>query len=562
MSVLQNSRSAAGTSARQISPREFAASIDSHARISISDSLFPGESFAGLSKFLNRQLESPVKQERPDSLRRTNKLCCPAILYELQAKAPPSAIWLDSPAALDRADDVEGSPLGGRQRVLFLRGYQSAEWVAHVGAKYRIDPGFWIRHASFLENKPADVLWSDFVLPSAANSIVQIPITSVGAHKLADGVMSHDQIEHARQEAKVAMVEYLHKLRTGRGWSPGASVVRSFSILDEDHFMIEQLATLCVVKSAEQPGSWIAIVWLDIGADLAKSPYGPWSGDITNGFKLDLHRYFLPVNQSRSNIALSPQPHINHAVENNDAVEIYGFPQSCLLIPQFYGCALDPAKACADPFYALSELLQFTAASELTLLKKLATKIEKSVTRVLEVDYDNMLASQADLLFYRRCLEKRLQEYSSFLTLLTDHPALEWWPLHDNSAVLQASSPSALRTQSDFKHLSELARRLQDCCDREMTVMMNTTNLLEVKRGIEQGETLFKFTLVASVFVPLSFTTSLFGMNVVEFGQGSQPIWIWALVTVVMFIASFLVLFWNKHRMRTTWDSVRRLFIW
>jgi len=50
-----------------------------------------------------------------------------------------------------------------------------------------------------------------------------------------------------------------------------------------------------------------ATVWLDVGADLAVSPPGPWldpNAASEHKISLDLHRYFLPVTQHKPSVAL------------------------------------------------------------------------------------------------------------------------------------------------------------------------------------------------------------------------------------------------------------------
>lgn len=57
-------------------------------------------------------------------------------------------------------------------------------------------------------------------------------------------------------------------------------------------------------------------------------------------------------------------------------------------------------------------------------------------------------------------------------------------------------------------------------CERAMAMAVNIASIAEARRGIQQGKDVFKVTLLAAVYVPLSFATSLFGMNFKEFGQG------------------------------------------
>ena len=64
-----------------------------------------------------------------------------------------------------------------------------------------------------------------------------------------------------------------------------------------------------------------------------------------------------------------------------------------------------------------------------------------------------------------------------------------------------------------------------------MGVMMNRAVVAESRKLIDQAESLKRLTLLATFFIPLSFTTSLFGMNFEELGQGHLHVWLFAVVS-------------------------------
>lgn len=75
--------------------------------------------------------------------------------------------------------------------------------------------------------------------------------------------------------------------------------------------------------------------------------------------------------------------------------------------------------------------------------------------------------------------------------------------------------------------------------------------LAEAQRSISQAEGLARLTFLAFLFVPLSFTTSFFGMNFRELIGDDGPnlsVYIWFAVSVPIFAISLSFLFWERVR--------------
>ncbi|KAF3392840.1 hypothetical protein F1880_008881, partial [Penicillium rolfsii] len=66
---------------------------------------------------------------------------------------------------------------------------------------------------------------------------------------------------------------------------------------------------------------------------------------------------------------------------------------------------------------------------------------------------------------------------------------------------------------------------------------MNRFGLIASIKSASKAESVGRISILAFIFVPLSFITSFFGMNIVEFGSGSVSLWIFiASATVLMFV--------------------------
>jgi len=219
--------------------------------------------------------------------------------------------------------------------------------------------------------------------------------------------------------------------------------------------------------------------------------------------------------------------------------------QSISLLPRFYGKLLNPTVMSQDPFYALDELFAFVVASEIGFLNIIASKLDDSTADVPDLEPGTSIHIQSSLIHYRRVLEEHAQKISETLTFVKTRHLLKW-PRSDASKALNA----AARTEEDFEYLLDRARLLQQRCERELTVMMNNASIAEERRGIEQGKRVFKFTVLAFIYVPLSFSCSIFGMNFVQFSEQRRGIGIWAAVGIPMFVLSLVYITWDGDKLR------------
>ena len=66
----------------------------------------------------------------------------------------------------------------------------------------------------------------------------------------------------------------------------------------------------------------------------------------------------------------------------------------------------------------------------------------------------------------------------------------------------------------------------QDNLARHYGICTSFAALQDSHKSVEYAESLGTLTTLAFLFVPLSFITSIFGMNLVEFGSGNVPLWV------------------------------------
>jgi hypothetical protein len=290
------------------------------------------------------------------------------------------------------------------------------------------------------------------------------------------------------------------------------------------------------------------MVWLDVSNDLSQTSPGPW-----NCGSLNSQRYvvnYLPTIQLNPFAALRFHNRLSHTARGSAAAS--KIPQSAALLHLDYTRHLDPEMATADRFFALNDIFRFAAFSESQFLN--------AVQSTLNTELDpTTLPNQKDpsisnLLHIKNILERhitRLKENTVFISNFRDPQLVR--PLSDQSLEKSRNTIKALL--QDFHQLLEQAQSLRTQCDRGMDIVMNNTVILESRDAMAQNEKVAKLTRLAFFFIPLSLTTSFFGMNFTEFNSGSLlNVWVWFVASAPVLMVSFAFLAWD---MEGAWTRAR-----
>ncbi|KFG79645.1 hypothetical protein MANI_019136 [Metarhizium anisopliae] len=105
---------------------------------------------------------------------------------------------------------------------------------------------------------------------------------------------------------------------------------------------------------------------------------------------------------------------------------------------------------------------------------------------------------------------------------------------------------------NDYQQLCARCIDLSKMCTRGMTLAMNKATIEESRKAIEQSERLKKLTLLATFFIPLSFSSSLFSMNIDLLEQRVKFWWFFVLCIPITLLAYILYL-WDLPAMRQFW---------
>lgn len=239
-------------------------------------------------------------------------------------------------------------------------------------------------------------------------------------------------------------------------------------------------------------------------------------------------------------MALNSLP-VKSELEHADLSNSY---QSISSLSKYYGQTLDSDVLRLDAFYALTELIAFSAFS----LSQYLNLIESTVDRcIYESDQHNTHLTLADLQYAKSTLDSYLKRLHGTLSFIKARGGPKW-PRVNPSKQEQLVKDAAQNLQEDFEHLVERTRMLSSRCSDESKLLINKSMVDEAQRSLLQAKGIARLTLLAFFFIPVSFTTSFFGMNVVELVGSNGPhvsVWTWFVVSVPVLLFAIGISRWE-----------------
>lgn len=234
------------------------------------------------------------------------------------------------------------------------------------------------------------------------------------------------------------------------------------------------------------------------------------------------------------------------------------FPQSATLLAEDYGKLLDQETMMMDPFYAVNDLFRFSAFSEVQFLNLMEAKVKQ------EIGHSSLSKEKptlSNLLYYQELVDAHLSYLCATAEVIKHQGGLRWPHVSEQNRRQHEKGKAATESLlKDFKYLMQRAESLLSRCAKGMNVIMNDVNLAESKRAISQARGVAKLTLIAFFYIPLSFTTSFFGMNFAELGNGTLSLWIWFAASIPIFIISVSFLLFDFRKLVTFGKKVAQWF--
>lgn len=272
-----------------------------------------------------------------------------------------------------------------------------------------------------------------------------------------------------------------------------------------------------------------ALIALDIGKDLGESLDGPWNLDYNSTWKIRVY----PTIQHRPGVVLQSDDLAAPYKDNKIGV----FPQSASLLHQDYGRLLNSDIMRRDPFYALHELFAFCASSELQFLNMMDSKISSETGYAMF----HSAPTLSNLLYHQEILESHEVRLRNIIEIIRRRGSPDW-PRLLNTEEHQISEKSAEKLERDYGQLLHRVQSLHNRCEKGMRIVLGKASIGEAELALQQSCRVGKLTQLAFFYIPFSFVTSFFGMNVNEFGTGRLRIWLWFATSIPIFLISILFL--------------------
>lgn len=207
--------------------------------------------------------------------------------------------------------------------------------------------------------------------------------------------------------------------------------------------------------------------------------------------------------------------------------------QALSSLPGNYGYTLDWAKAALDPMFAIEELFTFHAASELQYLNMLEQFATDLISQAESQQGGITMKSILHFDYARSILIRHGSHMQDLLGSLAR--CLKGWKQRATKVdCCDQELVTSLRTDLDY--LSTRIQNIVTLCEAGRSTIMSNASIEEAKRSSEQAVLVTGLTKVTNrltfIFLPISFLTSVFGMNFRQLGQGTLSIWLWVAIAL------------------------------
>ncbi len=233
-----------------VTPADYFEALAFHTFQSSKTTLFPGDIYNDLNKFLKHD---PIPGKYAEDLPAHGPTAF-ATLFKLNRQEDCHSKQMTFDAFNDPARCIESMQRSvdeSEPQVLFLRGHPSPEWISSIGAFCHVDPEFFrwfLRYRSIPDN---DQFFS--AAPTIFSNIICLKFTTIGCKDGRDR-SSQNAVDRLRIQVANDMSKYRTSLMDDRDFKRGDSIVRGFHVLDEKHCVIEQEASVTVLHVGK---TWI-----------------------------------------------------------------------------------------------------------------------------------------------------------------------------------------------------------------------------------------------------------------------------------------------------------------
>lgn len=326
---------------------------------------------------------------------------------------------------------------------------------------------------------------------------------------------------------------------------------------------------------------------MDQGRPLEESPPGPWTGHIkSKAVPLPILQHHRKMAFRSTTNRLDPEANATAQVQ-----------QSTAIIPLQYDSLIalvDLARrAPHDPLSMAIPLFAHAAFSEAQFLNLMESRIQAQINTVAEGAPGDALGT---FQYFSNVLNRHAQQLKDSIRAVcklaeqsprglkgarmsspTPHGAFS--PNSgagqrrkisdtDPTNTIGPSNCDGAFTEKglleDYEQLHVRCCDLSKLCTWGITLAMNKATIDESRRAIEQSERVKKLTLLATLFIPLGFSSSLLGMNIELLGQNAVSFWWFFVVCVPITLFAYIIYLWDfqllRRRILGFWKDCRRIF--
>lgn len=110
----------------------------------------------------------------------------------------------------------------------------------------------------------------------------------------------------------------------------------------------------------------------------------------------------------------------------------------------------------------------------------------------------------------------------------------------ESTTIQQSQSMNPRCLVDDFGYLTASLNQYSERLESMLPVVMSLVQISDTRRSLAEAANISRLTYLAFVFVPLSFTSSLFSMNT-DISPGGRQFWIYFVVAIPITAAAFLL---------------------
>ncbi|KID73958.1 uncharacterized protein G6M90_00g032160 [Metarhizium brunneum] len=554
-----------------ITPENYTRAIISLSRRYSSTSAFPGNNYADIGEWMlqERSLLSSAKPGGAATSFASKSEQSHDLVVVYNSDEKEWDVQHYNQGQHEAFSAATSGPAEGFGQIVFIRGFLSPSWVAAIGSKYKIDPEFFRRHMDFLSPSIDRHAYSIPSLASCSNNIFRLCVNTL----LHRDDFGRQHLQSQRLDESTELGTYKTQQLGSTRVCCGDSLVREYSTVCSRFSVMEQWISLCFVK---RDGGWAVIAWMDQGRPLEKSPPGPWTCHLeSKATPLPVLQHHPKMAFRTTNNRLDPDANASAEVQQSGVILPLQYDSLIALVDLARRAPQDPLSMCI-PLFA------HAAFSEVQFLNLIESRIQTQMNAIVKGVLTDTLGTLQYLSNILNRHARQLQDSIAALCKLAERrshllnevkvearlppksagptnssvgkrrqmPGIE--TVQKSGSNSSDSSFTAKGLLNDYEQLCARCIDLSKMCTRGMTLAMNKATIEESRKAIEQSERLKKLTLLATFFIPLSFSSSLFSMNIDLLEQRVKFWWFFVLCIPITLLAYILYL-WDLPAMRQFW---------